>query len=196
MVADEVLVSACRRGDQDAFATLVERYQGKIYNLAYRLLGNADDAGEMAQEVFCRAYVKLGEFRGEASFSTWLYRIAHNICYDELRRRRRRPVVSLEAETESGTRLEVSAPQPGPAELCARQAVRERLQQLIATLPPDQRTALVLRDIQDLSYEEMAQVLQCSLGTVKSRLNRARRTLRDKLNAERELFLGSGVYSG
>jgi len=196
MVADEVLVSACRRGDQDAFATLVERYQGKIYNLAYRLLGNADDAGEMAQEVFCRAYVKLGEFRGEASFSTWLYRIAHNICYDELRRRRRRPVASLEAETESGTRLEVPAPQPGPAELCARQAVRERLQQLIATLPPDQRTALVLRDIQDLSYEEMAQVLQCSLGTVKSRLNRARRTLRDKLNAERELFLGSGVYSG
>lgn len=196
MVADEVLVSACRRGDQDAFATLVERYQGKIYNLAYRLLGNADDAGEMAQEVFCRAYVKLGEFRGEASFSTWLYRIAHNICYDELRRRRRRPVVSLEAETESRTRLEVPAPQPGPAELCARQAVRERLQQLIATLPPDQRTALVLRDIQDLSYEEMAQVLQCSLGTIKSRLNRARRTLRDKLNAERELFLGSGVYSG
>ncbi|MDI3522967.1 MAG: polymerase sigma-70 factor, subfamily [Bacillota bacterium] len=196
MVADEVLVSACRRGDQDAFATLVERYQGKIYNLAYRLLGNADDAGEMAQEVFCRAYVKLGEFRGEASFSTWLYRIAHNICYDELRRRRRRPVASLEAETESRTRLEVPAPQPGPAELCARQAVRERLQQLIATLPPDQRTALVLRDIQDLSYEEMAQVLQCSLGTIKSRLNRARRTLRDKLNAERELFLGSGVYSG
>lgn len=196
MVADEVLVGECRRGDQAAFATLVERYQGKIYNLAYRLLGNADDASEMTQEVFCRAYVKLGEFRGEASFSTWLYRIAHNICYDELRRRGRRPLVSLEAETEGRTRLELAAPNPGPAELYTRKEVAERLQELIATLPPDQRAALVLRDIQGLSYEEMAQVLQCSLGTVKSRLNRARRALRDKLNAERELFFGHGVYSG
>lgn len=196
MVADEVLVSECRRGNQEAFAALVERYHGRIYSLAYRLLGNPEDASELTQETFCRAYVKLGEFRGDASFSTWLYRIANNLCLDQLRRRQRRPAVSLDAESGDGSLREVSAGAPGPAEVCTRRAMLARLEEVIATLPPDQRATLILRDVQGLSYEEIAQVLQCSLGTVKSRLSRARRSLRDKLSAERELFFADGVYTG
>jgi RNA polymerase sigma-70 factor (ECF subfamily) len=196
MVPDEVLVKECLKGDREAFAVLVERYQGKIYNLAYRLLGNADDASDLTQEAFCRAYAKLSEFRGEAAFGTWLYRIANNLCLDELRRRQRRAVVSLSDEENRRYLQNVPGENPGAAELCAHRAVLARLHEVIATLPPDQRTVLVLRDIQGLSYEEIAQVMGCSLGTVKSRLNRARRALRDKLSAERELFYSDGVYSG
>ncbi|MDK2855892.1 MAG: polymerase sigma-70 factor, subfamily [Bacillota bacterium] len=196
MVPDEVLVKECRRGSREAFAVLVERYQAKIYNLTYRLLGNADDAEELTQEAFCRAFAKLGEFRGEAAFSTWLYRIAHNLCLDELRRRQRRPVLSLSEHEMRRYLEEVPGENPEAAELCVRRAVLGRLQEVLATLPPDQRTVLVLRDVQDLSYEEIAQIIGCSLGTVKSRLNRARRALRDKLSAERELFFSDGVYSG
>ncbi|NLY50156.1 MAG: sigma-70 family RNA polymerase sigma factor [Firmicutes bacterium] len=197
MVPDEALVRQSRQGSEEAFRLLVERYQAKIYNLAYRLLGNPEDASDLTQEVFCRVYVKLPAFRGEASLSTWVYRIANNLCLDELRRRGRRPQVSLDASL-SGEQppREVTSSDPGPAELSLRRASLARLQELIAALPLEQKTAVVLRDIQGLSYEEMAQVLGCSLGTVKSRLNRARRTLRDKLRAERELFLTDCVYNG
>ncbi|HHV07028.1 MAG TPA: sigma-70 family RNA polymerase sigma factor [Firmicutes bacterium] len=196
MTTDEVLVKLCCQGDKEAFATLVERYQDKIYNLTYRLVSNPEDAADLTQEVFYRAFLRIKGFRGDASFATWLYRIATNVCYDQLRIRKNRQVVSLDNTSPDDPPRDLPDQEAGPAELCMKRIVFQRLQEAIATLPVEQRTAMVLRDIQGLSYEEMAQVLQCPLGTVKSRLSRARRALKDKLMSERELFFSENVYNG
>lgn len=196
MTTDEALVKQCCRGDKEAFAALVERYQDKIYNLTYRLVSNTEDASDLTQEVFYRALLRIKSFRGEASFATWLYRIATNVCYDELRSRKKQQVISLDNSFPDDPPLELPDGGAGPAEIYMRRIVFQRLQEVIATLPIEQRTAIVLRDIQGLSYEEIAQALQCSLGTVKSRLSRARQALRDKLMAERELFFTENVYKG
>jgi RNA polymerase sigma-70 factor (ECF subfamily) len=196
METDEVLVQQCRQGNKESFAVLVERYQEKIYNLTYRLVSNREDAADLTQEVFYRALLKLTSFRGEASFATWLYRIATNVCYDQMRAKRNRRVISLDSGWPDERSPELPDPGAGPAELCMRQAIFQRLQEVMAALPIEHRTVLVLREIQGLSYEEIAQVLQCSLGTVKSRLSRARQALKDKLMVERELFFAENVYSG
>jgi RNA polymerase sigma-70 factor (ECF subfamily) len=195
MVPDEILVQQSRQGDKEAFAALMERYQDKIYNLTYRLVSNPDDASDLTQEAFYRALLRINSFRGESGFATWLYRIATNVCYDELRARRNRRVVSLDTAPD-GPAPELPDQAAGPAEMCIQGVVWQRLQEAIATLPLEQRATVVLRDVQGLSYEEIAQVLQCSLGTVKSRLSRARQALRDKLMSERELFFPEHVYNG
>ncbi|NLG87488.1 MAG: sigma-70 family RNA polymerase sigma factor [Firmicutes bacterium] len=196
MVTDEALVQQCRNGNKEAFAILVERYQDKIYNLTYRLVSNREDAADLTQEVFYRALLKLSSFRGEASFATWLYRIATNVCYDQIRGQKNRHLVSLNSAWPDELSPELPDQGAGPAEVCLKRVVFQRLQEAIAALPLEQRTVIVLREIQGLSYEEIAQVLQCSLGTVKSRLSRARQALRDKLMSERELFFAENVYNG
>ncbi|MGI6129757.1 MAG: RNA polymerase sigma factor [bacterium] len=196
METDEVLIKRCRKGDKKAFAVIVERYQDKIYNLTYRLVSNREDAADLTQEVFYRALLRINSFRGEASFATWLYRIATNACYDHLRAKKDRHVISLDNTDPDNLSLELPDKAPGPAEICMSRAVLERLQEVMGTLPIEQRTILILREVQGLSYEEIAQVLQCSLGTVKSRLSRSRHALRDKLMVDRELFFTKNVYSG
>jgi len=166
-----------QRGDTDAFEILVRRHEKTIFNLVYRMLGDYDDAAEVSQEVFLSAYRALGQFRGEANFSTWLYRIALN--HATSRRRslsaRRQKVVPLhetESLTDSG---------PSPTEALERKEMRERVQAALNKLEPEDATVILLRDLQDIPYDEVARVLEIPVGTVKSRLHRARQALKAQL---------------
>lgn len=189
MLRDEELVARSQKGDIDAFEELVNRYERKIYTVAYRIIGNPDDASDLTQEAFLKAFQGIRNFRGEASFQTWVSRIVTNVCRDELRKRYRKPVDWLEEKItldEGEVTRQVPSNEPGPEEIYEKKELQERLQELIATLSPEFRLALVLRDIQGFSYEEIAEQLDCSLGTVKSRINRARNYLKEKLLMDRE----------
>jgi RNA polymerase sigma-70 factor (ECF subfamily) len=187
---EQALIEAAARGELPAFNQLILAYQGLAYNLAYRILGNGDAAADATQEAFIKAYRSLGQYRG-GSFKAWLLRIVTNVCYDQLRSLQRRPASSLEdlaGNSEHAGQLVDEAEQP--ADYALRQELGGVIQQGIERLPPDQRMVLVLSDIEGLSYEEIAQVMQSSLGTVKSRLSRARAKLRDFLLAHQELLPG------
>jgi len=189
VLRDEELVARSQKGDIDAFEELVNRYERKIYTVAYRIIGNPDDASDLTQEAFLKAFQGIRNFRGEASFQTWVSRIVTNVCRDELRKRYRKPVDWLEEKItleEGEVTRQVPSNEPGPEEIYEKKELQERLQELIATLSPEFRLALVLRDIQGFSYEEIAEQLDCSLGTVKSRINRARNYLKEKLLMDRE----------
>ena len=175
--SDAECVRQLQHGQTDAFETLVRRHEKTIFNLVYRMLGDYDEAAETSQEVFFSAYRAIGQFRGESNFSTWLYRIALN--HATTRRKnlntRKQRNVSLEM-TEP-----VSDPQPGPAESMEKQEIREHVQRALNNLTSDDATVILLRDLQDVSYEEVAQLLEIPVGTVKSRLHRARQALKSEL---------------
>jgi len=168
----------------------------KVYNLALRLSRNPEDASDLAQEAFLRAFVSLRDFRGDCAFSTWLYRITFNVCRDEARRRRRHPAVSLDEPVTSVdgevTPRQFVASSGDPVEEVEAREVRDAIWEGIRALSPEFRAVLVLRDIEGLAYEEIARVLDISLGTVKSRLNRARNALKARF-ASQELFWGENV---
>lgn len=186
---DEVLVDRSKKGDLDAFEELVRRYEGKVYGMAYRFMGNHADAGDLAQEGFIRLYQALPGFRGDSSFSTWMYRIVANACRDELRRRQRQRNVSLDELVESAAgNMPVHSTEESPEDAAERNELQEYVQQCLSSLSEEHRLILIMREMQGLSYEEIAAALECSLGTVKSRLNRARHALKDKIKARRELF--------
>lgn len=191
MSSDADLVRLCQKGQQAAFTELVERYEKKVYNLAYRMLGDGEDARDLAQEAFLKAYHALPDFRGDSTFSTWLYRITTNLCLDVLRRRKNNIAFSLDEplQTEKGALArQLPVEGEGPEGIVERREFQQFMQRLISTLPPEQRLVLVMREFQDLTYEEIAAALQCSLGTVKSRLSRARNALKEKLLAGGEPF--------
>lgn len=198
MPSDEELVTRSKNGDIDAFEELVNRYERKIYTIAYRLIGNREDANDLAQEAFLKAFQGINNFREEASFQTWLCRITTNVCRDEIRKRIRKPVDRLDEAIvleEGEVARQVAIQEPGPAELYEQKELSERIQKLINSLSPDFRVALVLRDIQGYSYEEISEYLDCSLGTVKSRISRARNYLKEKLLLEREQNQNEGRLS-
>ena len=188
--ADEAkLIAAARQGRVDAFNQLVLAYQQQVYNLAYRIIGEPAAAADATQEAFISAYQHLSGFRG-GSFRSWLMRIVTNACYDELRRVKRRPVTLLD---DLGPYDDEANPalingHEGPAEYAERQELARTIQAGIETLPPDQRVTLVLSDVQGMSYLEIAEATDVSLGTVKSRLARARGKLRDYLRTNGELL--------
>lgn len=182
---ETALIAEARQGNTRAFDQLVRLYQGAIYNVAYRILSDEDAASDATQEAFLSAYKAIGRFRG-GSFKGWLLRIVTNACYDQLRRKKRQPTTSLEA-----VHLDSTPPwakDEEPEEYALRQELGHIIQQGLSTLPPEQRTALVLSDIQGLSYQEIAEVMGSSLGTVKSRLSRGRASLRDYLLTQGELL--------
>lgn len=186
---DKLLVEKSRAGDLDAFEELVKRYEGKVYTVAYRFVGNHADASDLAQETFVRVYQSLPGFRGESSFATWLYRIAANVCRDDLRKKQRRQKVSLDEIMEQpGGYAHPASTDIGPEEAMEQLETRTAVQVCLNSLSEEHRLVLVMREVQGLSYEEIAAVLGCSLGTVKSRINRARQALKQKINAKRELF--------
>jgi len=184
------LIAASQKGDTAAFNQLVWAYQERAYNLAYRMLGDPDAAADATQDAFLAAYRAIGGFRG-GSFRAWILRIVSNACYDQLRRRQRRPTASLEALYTASEEYSTLA-QPrvgnGPENHVLRQEVWELVSAGLQTLPPDQRETVILRDIQGLDYQEIAQVTRVSLGTVKSRLSRGRSRLRDYLRRHPELL--------
>ncbi|MGQ9526064.1 MAG: sigma-70 family RNA polymerase sigma factor [Armatimonadota bacterium] len=185
------LVERCVRGDNEAFNELVKRFERQVYNLAYRLTGNHDDAEDVASEAFVRAYNAIRRFRGDCALSTWLYRIVTNVYLDERKRRTAHPYSSLEEylEVQDGQiKRQIEDTSPSPDEAAERSERASALQAAISSLPEFQRIMIVLYHVQELPYEEIAQILNMPVGTVKSRLNRARRALRDRLIAQRELF--------
>lgn len=192
MQTEEQLLKKSLSGDTRAFEELVAQYQGKVYALAFRYLGNEEDASDMAQEALLKAYRSLRLFKGNSSFGTWLYRITTNVCLDELRRRKRRITpLSLDEPlaTQDGEEIdkEIADQSPGADILYEQKEFSDYIQNLLDELRPEHKTAIVLRDVMELSYEEIAQTLDCSLGTVKSRISRARDMLRKKL-IDRELL--------
>jgi len=188
---EDALIARSRLGDLDAFNALVEHYQRSLYNFCLRLLGAPQPAEDAAQDAFIAAFRRLDTFRG-GSFRAWLFRIAANACYDEMRRRRARPSLSLDVPSAYDSRPH-DRPDTGPTldDHVQRQELARCLHEALASLPPDQRLAAVLCDVQGLPYEEIAQVMGVSLGTVKSRISRARARLRKALMAHRELLPAS-----
>lgn len=183
------LVAAAQRGDLDAFNELVLAYQDRVYNLAYRILGDSAAAEDATQETFIAAYRHLSTFRG-GSFLSWLMRTVANRCYDELRRQKRRPAISWESfgELDEEANPFLVNGHPTPEEAAQQAELTRFLQAAIVTLPPDQRVVLVLSDVEGMNYQEIADTLGIPVGTVKSRLARARARLRDLLQAQRELL--------
>ena len=173
------LVRRVQSGEADAFEELVKAHEKPVYNLALRLVGNPQDAEDMAQEAFLKVYRSLPEFRGESKFSVWLYRIVSNVCLDHLRRQGRRPASSLTTEDEDGEEQQWDVPDESqsPERLLEQKLTREAVQRGLETLPADQRQILLLREIRGMSYEEIGQTLDLEPGTVKSRIFRARKKL-------------------
>jgi len=186
---DEVqAIQAAQAGDLPAFNRLVMAYQGMAYNVAYRIVGDADAAADACQEAFISAFKAIKKFRG-GSFKSWMLRIVTNACYDHLRYTGRRPADSLEEVAENPQHaLKLVSDHEHPEEYTLRQELNEMIQSGIETLPADQRVVLVLSDVQGFSYQEIADITGISLGTVKSRLSRARARLRDYLVAQQELL--------
>lgn len=182
---EQLLVEAGQRGDVDAFNQLVRLYEGRVYNLCYRMLGDPDAAADVTQDTFISAYRSLQKFRG-GMFRSWLLRIATNACYDALRARKRRPSFSLDAAREpddDGAGFDLPDTGESPDDLALRRELGAAIQRGLADLPEDQRAVVILSDVQGMAYEEIAQITGANLGTVKSRLSRGRARLRDILRA-------------
>ena len=178
--ADE-LAQAAQAGDITSFNALVAAYQRQVYNLCLRMLGNAASAEDVTQEAFISAYRRLETYRG-GNFKAWLLRIATNACYDLLRRQGRRPTSSLDTLYEDSDSPPIPDSEAVSPEVSAeRQELRETVQRALSMIPADQRAAIILCDLQGLSYEEIAVTLHVNLGTVKSRINRGRARLRKLL---------------
>ncbi len=189
MHREEELVRKSKNGDIDAFEELVCRYERRVYTVAYRMMGNHEDASDLAQEAFLRAFQGIEKFRGEASFLTWVCRIVTNVCRDELRKKHHVFIESYDERIdldEGEVTKQYPTSDPGPAEVYEKKELQDYVQAAISTLSPEFRIALVMRDIQGFSYQEIAKELECSLGTVKSRINRARNYLKEKLISEQE----------
>jgi RNA polymerase sigma-70 factor (ECF subfamily) len=193
---DRTLVRKHLGGDTRAFSVLVERHRDRVFRTAYRLTRNHDDAEDIAAEAFIRAHRGIHAFTGSANFSTWLYRIVMNCFLDTKRNPNKPRYVSLERYCpETGDEVEIQLPAvgPGPDEHAVRDAQRHRLLKALKELPPQYRLVIELYHGDMLSYEEMSEVLELPIGTVKSRLNRARLAARDLLKEDSELFLAAAV---
>lgn len=189
---DEVaLIDAAKHGDLDAFNRLVLAYQDLVFNLTYRMMGEMEPAEDATQDAFISAYRNIGSYRG-GSFKAWLLRIATNACYDELRRRQRRPTTPLEPFTEDDEELEspswMADSKESPEEATERRELNQAIQNCLEGLAPDFRAVVVLVDVQGLDYDEASQAIHKPVGTVKSRLARARQRLRDCLQGVVELL--------
>ncbi|MCY3765161.1 MAG: sigma-70 family RNA polymerase sigma factor [Gemmatimonadetes bacterium] len=183
MGEDLDLVRRCKEGDQKAFRVLVERYEGRVYNLACSILGDREIARDAAQTAFIRAYQALPRFRADSAFYTWLYRIAVNVCLNAAQKeKRRRDSTSLDTLLDSGHfSTEHLWEHRTPAGDFERLRLQETIQEVLNLISPDHRLVIVLKDIEGMSQEEISWTLNCSVGTVKSRLSRARAHLRDLL---------------
>lgn len=190
---DSELISKSKLGDTDAFGQLVDRYQQKVYNIAFRMTNSHEDALDLAQESFLRVYRALASYKGESAFSTWVFRIASNVCLDEMRKKKRQPRIALSTDSlvageEGDYAIEIASGEASNPEQRLLQAeMRREITQALNTLSEEHRVVLVLRDIEGYSYEEIADMLGVNIGTIKSRLNRARLALREVLTVREPL---------
>ena len=183
IIEERKIIKKAAAGSADAFEQLLLKYQTPIYNLCLRMTGNPEDAADMTQEAFLKAWRSLSSFQFESSFSTWLYRLTTNTCLDYLRSQKRRPQCSLTVEDDDGEEqvLDVTDEAPTPEEALLSAEERSQLVHALSQLEASQRQIITLRVVNDLSYAEIAEILDVKEGTVKSRLARARDNLRKKL---------------
>ncbi len=194
---EEKLVERACNGDVEAFEQLIEPYHSMVYNLAFHYLKEYHDASEAAQEAFLRAFKAVKTFKKNSTIKTWLYRITINTCLDTIKKKKneKRLIYINEAKDGSdGSEIELQIPSSDlkPDQILEQKAIQKVIRDEISKLPKDSKTILILRDFNDLSYEEIAKILNISLGTVKSRLSRARNSLKDNLLKYRELFNTNG----
>ena len=188
---EQKLIARASGGDPAAFNQLMAMHEKRMYAVALRMFANREDAQDCLQEAMLRVYRAIGSFKGQSSFSTWVYRITMNTCLDELRRKKNRPNTSLDNLLDQGW-----SPSDGgnaPERSAIQTETRQMLAGAIRELPEDMRSAIVLRDVQGYSYDEIAQMLDVNVGTIKSRISRGREKLREKLSKRTELFDTNGV---
>jgi len=188
---EKLLLEKAKDGNIEAFERLIEGYQKKVFNIALRMIGDYDDASDVAQEVFIRIFRSIKNFKEQSSFSTWVYRITTNVCLDELRKRKNKKVVYLEEEIKldsSDVKRQIQDDRPTPDALAEIGELKKTINDAINRLSSEHRTAIILRDIQGFSYEEISRIIDCPQGTVKSRINRARRALKELLKPKMELL--------
>ena len=186
-------IKACKEGDMNAFSVLVTNYENKILNHCYRMLGNVTDAEDATQEVFVKVFRFIKSYSEQSSFSTWIYKIASNVCLDFIRKNRRhtKDTVSLHQKNAEGEEflLSVQDEGPSPYDETRKKEAKRKLDEALQKLSDDQRQVVILRDVEGFSYEEIARVTGSAPGTVKSRLNRARQNLQELLKEDKELFI-------
>ncbi len=181
---DEELVARSISGDTESFNELILRWERPIYALAYRTIGREEDARDVCQETFLRAFRALPGFRGQAKFSSWLYRIALNLCRDWMRRERRAPVVQVPEDTDPMELAAAVEPSESIEDLVARRDLTRIVERVMARLPEEQRTAIVLKEYHGLTFQEIADLVGCPLSTVKTRLYQGLTVLRRELEKD------------
>lgn len=195
-MTDELkLIKKAQKGDVSAFEQIITRYRSVVYSVSYRYAENQDDASDMAQEIFLKMFRTINSFQFKSRLSTWIYRVATNTCLDLLKKRRNSFSESAYSydvgyEDSDGNQnfAEVEDTRFMPDKKAEEAETKDVINRAIGRLPDDYRTAVILRDIRGLSYEEIADITDCSVGTVKSRISRARKNLREILSEDRELF--------
>jgi RNA polymerase sigma-70 factor (ECF subfamily) len=188
---DEELVARSIRGDRESFNELILRWERPIYALAYRTIGREEDARDVCQETFLRAFRALPGFRGQAKFSSWLYRITLNLCRDWMRRQRRAPLIQVPEGVDPVEMAAAAEPSEAIEDLVARRDLTRIVERVMARLPEDQRTAILLKEYHGLTFQEIADLIGCPLSTVKTRLYQGLTVLRRELAKE-----GAGVPPG
>ncbi len=188
---EKKLIELSVGGDIEAFETLIQSHQKKVYNIALRMTKNPDDAQELSQDAFVRAFTSISKFRGDSKFSTWMYRITVNVCTDFLRKRNKTISLSIEqgaAVGEDERPLQIEEDGPGPSELSEKKQLKELVRDAMDSLSDEHREVLVLRDLMDMPYKDIANTLNVNEGTIKSRINRARESLKKIITQRQELF--------
>ena len=182
-----MLIKKAQKGDSNAFGELIMAYEKFVFNVACKMFSNPEDAEDIAQDVLIKAYKNIDKFDFNSSFSTWLYRITTNTCIDEMRKRKGKETYSIDEEDEeSGLSLQIKDTSPDAEETVIQQETVSEVRRAIDKLSEEHKTVIILRDLQDLSYEEVADTLGINVGTVKSRLARARKNLKDIILKDRE----------
>ncbi|MBI4530308.1 MAG: sigma-70 family RNA polymerase sigma factor [Candidatus Latescibacteria bacterium] len=183
-LSDVQLLSDVVLGDIGAFEKIVNRYKGRLYNFVFRFVGDQETAEDIVQETFLRAYRRRREYRAIANFSTWLFTIAGNLAKSELRRRKRWRLLSLDWDDDAGNGMEIADESLRPDTMAESSMTDMRIQEAIDSLPSNYKQVVILRDIEGLSYQEIAEIVGCPVGTVKSRVNRGRLRLQQKLKID------------
>ncbi len=183
-VSDVDILTEVSNGDIEAYGKIVNRYRGRLYNFVFRFVGDRETAEDIVQEAFLRAYRKRSEYRAIANFSTWLFTIAGNLAKSELRRRKRWRLFPLHRDEESETGMELPDESYRPDRITESSIADVQIHQAIMSLSENYRQVILLRDVEGLSYQEIAEISRCPVGTVKSRVNRARLKLQQKLKNE------------
>lgn len=194
--SEQMLIEKSKNGDVASFEQLIHQYQVYVYNIAYRTLGHEEDAKDAAQDALIKVFKNISQYSGDAQFSTWLYRIVVNTCKDYLRKRSSLKETTLEQTSSDGETSLYELPASDmlhPEKQLERKEIQEKIHIALDQLPEANKTVVILRDIHGLSYEDISQIEDCSVGTVKSRINRGRKYLRELLQKDPEFAREGGI---